>query len=315
VYEEMERLQALPDAADYFNFAPRRFVGTARYSLQQIPPSEALKHWDLWVGQALAALGKLHDAGFLHGSLDSSALIINEDGNLRLGGLQKIGESRQEEPFNPNSIVLPPEQLLHAAFQQTIPFQTAFQALQQGNWPMDQIATIFPTIQFTRPNLFGLYEVIQSEATYRRMGEAGDVWMLGWTLLSKYYSILEWPYAASSEFYQTRHEAFHDLIERMVRWNPSERIGVEEALREWAPQEFSGSAISEVPNTTVVTSVISEPAVVVAAELQPRGVGGGKRRPYLTLQSHPAGRNKTRRNLRNSNSCFATYNSELPKQD
>lgn len=291
----MERLQSIPDAGDYFDFSGRRFVGTARRMLRTVPAAEGLKQWDLWVAQGLAALAKLHDAGLIHGDIDPAALVINEEGNLRLGGLQKVHEDTSAPSaattFHPNNLVLPPEQNLHAAFKDAVAFQAAYQSLQQANWPMDQLATIFPTIQFSRPTMFGLYELVQSEPAYRGMQRAGDVWMLGFALLSVYYEWLEWPYAASSEFYQTRHEAFHDVIEAMVRTLPADRISAEAALHMWAPS----AAVPEMPNAPNAesTDVKTDVKTGGASETLPT-----KRRPYLTLQSHPAGRNKTRRSPR-----------------
>ena len=318
----MESLQQLPDASNYFDFSTRRFVGNAKRTLRQVPAAEALKHWELWVSQALAALAKLHDAGYIHGDIDASALIINEDNNLRLGALQKIrrdGDVGIVESFAPNNLLLPPEQNLYAAFQKSIPFDTAFQTLNQANWPMDQLQTIFPKIQFTHAVMFGLYKLVQSLPTYADMQKAGDIWMLAFTLLEKYYEILNnWSYSITSEFYQTKHEAFHDLIEQMVRVNPMDRVGVLKALEMWAPQELrakpeatpvapevaeeapTSSASSSSPSVTVAPSATAAPSATPSANAQ--------RRPYLTLQSHPAGRNKTRRNPGSSGRNPATGN-------
>ncbi len=309
----MDRLHALPDAGDFFDFSARRFVGTARRMIRTVPASEGLKQWDLWVAQALTAVAKLHDAGLLHGAIDPAALVINEDGNLRLGSLQKVREDTTPvttNPFQPNNLLLPPEQNLYAAFKDAIPFQTAYQSLQQANWSMDQLATIFPTIQFTRPAMFGLYELIQSDPAYQGMQKAGDVWMVGFALLSVYYEWLEWPYAASAEFYQTRHEAFHDLVENMVRVLPADRITAVEALKQWAPQEVAAATntIASTPSVTDETSDAGAAAdVTVASPSSVSVIGGGsgdsgeprRRRPYLALQSHPAGRSRTRRSPRN----------------
>lgn len=344
----MEALHAIPDALEFFDFGTRRFVGNARRTIRQIPAQEALKRWELWVAQGLAALLTLHEAGFLHGAIDPSALIITADGNLRLGGLQGVHEAGTVgtvDSFHPNNLHLPPEQLLYAAFRQATPFQTAYQALQQANWPMDQLTSIFPSIQYTRPALFGLYERIQSEPTYLGMLQAGDVWMLGFSLLSVYYELLEWPYAMTTEFYQTKHDTFHDLIETMVRVNPADRVTAREALLVWAPQEIpkTSSPVTTVPQATPVQQVVNNSLTNMATDAITESVGsvseslpvdagvatadamtvadtvaaadlaaaavfaGGAaavkplqgHRPYLTLQSHPAGRNKTRRSPRN----------------
>lgn len=304
----------IPDATEYFDFSARRFVGNTKRTVRAVAPSESFKYWELWVAQAFAALAKLHEAGLVHGSIDPSALVIT-DNNLRLGALQKVHEDTDlpvTDTFAPNNLLLPPEQNLWAAFQGAVPFQTAYTALSQANWSMDQLETIFPRIEFSRPAMFGLYEKIQSAPAYRDMQRAGDVWMLGFALLSRYYEMLEWPYAITAEFYQTKHEDFHDLIEQMVRINPVDRITVLEALGTWAPGEAkalkgstasasASAAISETPVAATVEIAIeppvapvetpSETATVTAAVARPR--------PYLTLQSHPAGRNKTRRSLHN----------------
>ncbi len=303
----MDTLKELSDAADYFSFNTRRFVGNAERTVRTVVAPEGFKSWDLWVAQALAALAKLHDAGYIHGAIDPSVLVINEDGNLRLGGLQKVHLEEEmpvsSEPFAPNNLLLPPEQNMHAAFRNCIPFQTAFHTLQQVNWSMDQLETIFPTIQFTRAGMFGLYETVQSEVKYGAMARAGDVWMLGFSLLTVYYGWLEWPYALTTEFYQTRHEVFHDLIEQMVRVNPADRIRAGEALAMWVPQDAATVKTGETAETAepndVPVSATSAPVSDVAAAAAAGGASvPGRRRPYLTLQSHPAGRNKTRRSPR-----------------
>ena len=306
----MERLQALPNAAEYFTFT-RRFVGNPERTIRQIPPAEAFKSFDMWVGQAIAALAKLHDAGFLHGSLDPSALVINGTGDLRLGGLQKIREDVGSGDFQPTNLVLPPEQNLYAAFQASIPFNTAFQALQQANWSMDQLQSIFPSFDAGRPHMFALYEKIQVPSKYAEIQEAGDVWMLGFSLLTVYYEMLaKWPYAAGEEFYQNKNEAFHDLIETMTRLNPDHRIRAVEALKVWAPNSLpsetsetpSPSETSETPSPSETVPETPLPSETVPETHLPSDTSETvpvKRRPYLALQSHPAGRNKTRRNLRN----------------
>jgi hypothetical protein len=182
---------------------------------------------------------------------------------------------------------------------------------------MDQLETIFPMIQFTRAGMFGLYETVQSEVKYGAMARAGDVWMLGFSLLTVYYGWLEWPYALTTEFYQTRHEVFHDLIEQMVRVNPADRIRAGEALATWAPQEV-GVAVktgdtakttetvekaeeaeeTETPNDAPVSATSAPVSDAVAAAAAGGASVPGRRRPFLTLQSHPAGRNKTRRSPR-----------------
>ncbi len=337
-------IQALvPNATDYFDFSTRRYVGNVRKTLGQVASSEGMKSWELWVAQALAALAKLHEAGFLHGGIQTSTLVINEDGNLRLGGLQKARERTQTgptEPFAPNNLVLPPEQNLYAAFQNSVPFETAYQSLTQANWPMDQLETVFPRITFKRPVLFGLYERIQSASSYADMQQAGDVWMLGFSLLSKYYEMLEWPYVTQTDFYQTKHEDFHDLIEQMVSVNPSARISAAKALALWVPQEVQAAQnqtvqqVSEVTKAAAASDASADPAAAATAvasqndhvhvnENEHLPVPSAnetttdvsvpvKRRPYLTLQSHPAGRSKTRRSLRNSNPSSATSSSAQP---
>lgn len=339
----METLQSLPNSDEYFDFSARRFVGNAKRTIRQVPAPEAFKSWELWVAQALAALAKLHEAGFVHGAIDPSVLVINEQNNLRMGGLQKVRQAGTPiivEPFAPNNLLLPPEQNLYAAFQSTVPFETAFQSLSQSNWSQDQLETIFPRIQFSRPVMFGLYEKIQSVPLYTKMQQAGDIWMLGFALLSRYYEMLEWPYAITTEFYDTKHEAFHDLIESMVLVNPSDRVGALEALRTWAPQEVPTESKSEnvSPINAVIDNIAQNPAETLVDTLVEKLVevpteillvGGAAtsgatvatsatsalRRPYLTLQSHPAGRSKTRRNLRNLNLNSATSNSAQPTAD
>jgi serine/threonine protein kinase len=318
----MEQLQQSPDASEYFDFSTRRFVGNAKRTLRQVSAPESFKNWDLWVSQALAALAKLHEAGYVHGAIDPSVLVINEQNNLRLGGLQKIREKSvtEIEPFAPNNLLLPPEQNLYAAFRQSVPFERAFQSLAQANWSQDQLETIFERIQFSHPVMFGLYEKIQSEPLYAKMQQAGDVWMLGFALLSRYYEMLEWPYAITSEFYQTRHEEFHDLIESMILVNPSNRVTALEALKVWAPQEVSALSKSSVPISAVpseITAAFSDtlsdtPSVTTSSAAETVSTAAPLRRPYLALQSHSAGRSKTRRNLRNSNPSSATNNSAPP---
>ncbi len=310
----MDTLKDLPAANDFFSFETRRFVGNSTKTVRTVVAHEGFKAWDLWVAQALAALAKLHDAGYIHGAIDPSALVINEDGNLRLGGLQKVHLAEEalatSDSFAPNNLLLPPEQNMYAAFKNCVPFQTAFHTLQQVNWSMDQLETIFPTIQFTRAAMFGLYETVQSEVKYSAMQRAGDVWMLGFSLLTVYYGWLEWPYALTTEFYQTRHEVFHDLIEQMVRVNPADRIHAAEALAMWAPQEVkmavtSGAtaAAPSVVETSATSVETAAPSVETAVETSAapsvaETAVAGRRRPYLALQSHPAGRNKTRRSPR-----------------
>lgn len=331
----MEQLQQSPDASEYFDFSTRRFVGNAnaKRTLRQVSAPESLKNWELWVAQALAALAKLHEAGFVHGAIDPSVLVINEQNNLRLGGLQKIREKSITviEPFAPNNLLLPPEQNLYAAFRQSVPFERAYQSLTQANWSQDQLETIFERIQFSHAVMFGLYEKIQSEPLYAKMQQAGDVWMLGFALLSRYYELLEWPYVTTTEFYQTKNDIFHDLIESMVLVNPSNRVGSLEALKVWAPQEVpsvSGPSVSSsVSQAVAATSDVASDAVLnvvtdavgaVGALVVAGGADTGaatsgattaSRRPYLALQSHSAGRSKTRRSLRNSNPSSATNSS------
>lgn len=303
----------IPDATEYFDFSVRRFVGNTKRTVRAVSPSDSFKYWELWVAQAFAALAKLHEAGLVHGAIDPSALVITEDNNLRLGALQKVHEDTElltTDAFAPNNLLLPPEQNLWAAFQGTVPFQTAYTALSQANWSMDQLETIFPRIEFSRPAMFGLYEKIQSAPAYRDMQRAGDVWMLGFGLLSRYYEMLEWPYAITAEFYQTKHEIFHDLIEQMVRVNPADRISVLEALATWAPGEAkalkgsaaaaSASASASISETETPSETATETPSETATETPSEtATVTAKPRPYLTLQSHPAGRNKTRRNLHN----------------
>jgi hypothetical protein len=223
------------------------------------------------------------------------------------------------ESFAPNNLLLPPEQNLYAAFQKSIPFDTAYQSLNQANWPMDQLQTIFPKIQFTHAVMFGLYKLVQSLPTYADMQKAGDIWMLAFTLLEKYYEILNnWSYSITSDFYQTKHEAFHDLIEQMVRVNPMDRVGVLKALEMWAPQELRAEPVapeiaeevsaSAVTAATAATAAAAAPSATPSVTAATAVTATAQRRPYLALQSHPAGRNKTRRNPGSSGRNPATGN-------
>jgi hypothetical protein len=161
--------------------------------------------------------------------------------------------------------------------------------------------------------MFALYEKIQVPSQYAGMQEAGDVWMLGFSLLTVYYELLaKWPYASGEEFYQNKNEAFHDLIEAMTRLNPEHRLTAAEVLQQWVPSASNAAVISE---NVAENAMISENAENVAentanasnaavtaetAAIAENAVSVSRRgRPYLTLQSHPAGRNKTRRNYRN----------------
>ncbi len=296
-----EKIRNSTDAHKYFSFMERNHLGAIDKAISQRAESrEAWDMWETWVFQAIDAVKRLHELGYAHGAITPSVLRV--DDSLKLGGLQHVRSRGSLPPldvFHANTLYTPPELLLYWGTKQGLPFSNMAHALKQENWPMDQIETFFPEYDYADSVLHSLYTMVSTSIT--DMDEAIDVWMLGYSLLNVYATMLQNPFAINSEFYTKHHEEFLDFIETMVHPDPNKRPKLSEL--KWSTE------------TSVVSNVVSNVANVVSAISSVVASGGGTvvatepvvatstppvryRRLALNVPSDSVGRNKTRRNPR-----------------
>lgn len=298
-----EMVEKLP--ADLFQTSRR--LGALDRSVQQIPPATALQHLDAWIGRALEALAALHKAGLRHGDIDVSVLRVDPTAmTLRLGGV--LGafyefDTPPQEPFDAHNLVAPPERLLWDGHRQGLMFSEMMLAIEEENPSYEMIPGILPDLPYTRATYQHIYESIQSGRT--PAWEAGDVWMLGFSLLRYYEELMAWPYVMSSEFYRTRHEQFMDLLGKMVAPRPNQRITAAEAVGFWmganddAESETTGDETGGDEtggDETAAETATSLPSAETSAHGTP--APPKQRRLVLNARRGPVGHNKTRRSPR-----------------
>jgi hypothetical protein len=277
-----DKIQDSADATKYFSFASRNHVGAGDKALSQRAESrEAWDMWETWVQQAIDAVRRLYELGYVHGAI--SPAVLRVDDSLKLGGLQHVrprGSLPPLDVFHANTLYTPPELLLYWGAKQGIPFSNMAHALKQENWPMDQIETFFPEHTHTDTVLHSIYTAANTNIT--DLDEASSVWMLGYSLLTVYATMLQNAFAINSEFYKNRHVDFLNLIGAMVHPDPSKRPKISELI--W-------SVPSVVETTAAAETVVDSTAETVKPSVR-------YRRLALSAPSDPAGRNKTRRNPR-----------------
>jgi hypothetical protein len=295
----MEKLHESTNATQYFSFATRKHVGAVDKALsQRVESREAWDMWEIWVSEALVALGRLHELGYIHGAITPTSLRVEET-TLKLGGLQQIRSRGSLPPidvFQANTLYTPPELLIYWGTKQGLSLSSMIHALKQENWPMDQIASFFPDHDHSPAVLQKIYE--ESKIQMPELGESSDVWMLGYSLLTVYAEMLQNPFAITSEFYKNRHEEFLDLLGTMVRPDPLTRPRIHELAWTLPTKTSEPSLPSEtpVPSFPSETSAPSAPSETSAPSLSVRRQ---HRRLVLNAPTDPVGRNKTRRNPRN----------------
>ncbi len=287
-----DKIQDSADATKYFSFASRNHIGAGDKALSQRAESrEAWDMWETWVQQAIDALQRLLDLGYVHGAITPSVLRV--DDSLKLGGLQHVrlrGSLPPLDIFHANTLYTPPELLLYWGAKQGLPFSNMAHALKQENWPMDQIETFFPEHAHTDTVLQTIYTMASTNIS--ELDEASSVWMLGYSLLNVYATMLQNAFAINSEFYKNRHVDFLNLIGAMVHPDPNKRPKLSEL--KWSTET---SVVSNVVSAT--SSVASTALPAVAPAVAPAVSGGVRyRRLALNVPSDSVGRNKTRRNPR-----------------
>jgi hypothetical protein len=302
------------DRSRYFTTNSRMLVGAADVSIAAIPPAEAIKSFDEWVRALLEALKLLHDADLIHGGIDVGSLRIGAEGQarLRIAGqtLRTTGDPMPRQSFDVHVLSAAPEQLLWNGKSQGLPFSTMYAALMRENFAIDRIGSMFPTLRYGRPCLFATYELMEMSPPD---GAATDVWMLANALMMVYSEILTWGFVISSDFYQTKHEQFMDLLEHMLECDPRKRWTVDQLLEAWKHDGRADAAAA-----TPVAPIVAESAAAAespASETAAPVETDARRRPLdLSALHGPSGRNRTRKNLRNSNRNLANGNLGLPAQ-
>jgi serine/threonine protein kinase len=318
-----EMVEKLP--ADLFQTS-RRMVSMDR-SVQQIPPVTALQHLDAWIGRALEALEALHKAGLRHGDIDLNTLRIDPASmTLRLGGVLTAFyeyEAPPQEPFDSHNLVAPPERLFWDGYRQGRMFSEMMLAIEEENPSYEMIPAILPQLPYTRATYQQIYESIQSGKTpMADIWGAGDVWMLGFSLLRYYEELMAWPYVMSSEFYRTRHEQFMELLGRMLSPLPNHRITAVEAVGFWigtkptsSDDDDDESDVDNAESASTIASTTGAPTIASTTGASTTGasttgasttgasttetpVPPRQRRLVLNVHRDPAGRSKTRRSPR-----------------
>jgi hypothetical protein len=186
--------------------------------LHQIPPLQVLHAWEAYVTQALEALSRLHSLGFAHGCIDASSLRIDTTLRLCVSQIQKQDVPFPPEEFRAHNVLYPPERLIHQGKTEGLSLSTVMTAMESENYPSDRISTAFggsipyKTIWESEPD-----------------PQAGDVWMLGYTLFQVYSDMIS---VASCH---TKHDSFMNVVEAMVALNPAKRWTAKMALAAWFP--------------------------------------------------------------------------------
>lgn len=283
-------------------------AGDAR-PLRAVEPADALKQLSAWGIQAWTALASLHDADLVHGNITAAGSLFSNsaDGRFQLAihpsSLHPTTATGAATAFDAHTLNTPPEVHLRNGRSQGIPFASMSSALTNENWPIDRIRSVFPELDYSRAQLFKIYEALDAIGP---MDQAADVWMLGYALLEVYLELLTWPYVLSSEFYRTKHEVWMDCLEHALAADPRERwtaAQIAEALRGSAVANSTANSAANSAVNSAATSENVENASVVVETVAPaaQAVEEPKRYRRLILNAPPrsAGRNKTRKNSRN----------------
>lgn len=301
-------------------------------TLRNVPSRIAFEFWDAWVCQALEALHWLHSNGFRHGCLDAGSFRIDDKNQLRIvirpGTGVPASDPFEQEPFDPQNKVYPPEHLMRIGRDEGYSFSTLFDFIESNNYAYDFIPSQFINLAYTKRSyetVFRVLDIVDSRN--------GDSWMLANIFLDAYLEHLTWPEVFSTTFYRTEHEQFMGVLERLLCVHPSQRFTAMEALRVWNPGYARGvhyepeiyrkpklTESSEIPSLPSVPSLTSEISEVPCVSSETSDVVSDvpssdpptvhQKRPRLVLNGphDPSVRNKTRRNLRSLNRNSANDN-------
>lgn len=296
-------------------------------ALKQVNPKVAMQHWGVWFCQALEALAWLHAHGYHHGFIDSASLRIDETTNTFKLYLRPQGIVVGKE-FNAGHTVYPPEILLKQAYEEGLSFSTAYDLLESKNLSLELCETQLD-LDYSERVLQFVWKHMGILDPYK-----ADVWMLGLTFLKQYLEFLTWPGVLTTTFYREDHDRFMECLACMLEAHPAKRISAEAAFYMWSPPlilygeseepdaesmlppvEANVVLANSDPVETVAQTVVSAVPVSVC-DGQPSVTAVPKpRRLVLSGYRDPAGRNKTRRNLRNSNLSLAIHNPVTHTQD
>jgi serine/threonine protein kinase len=291
----MEALLGIKQHEMYFRM--RR--GDKDKPLSSYKPAIAFEHLGIWFAQACESLARLHAAGLMHGFLTPHSLLIDSsDMRLRIGNLEKIqpaSDAYPVEPFDPHNLIHPPERLLLSAKRETVPFTSAYTAIEDDNYGFEAIQLFLPEIQYDRKMFSTVYE--SAEDCDRTKG---DVWMLGFSFLREYRNLMMWSQTLSAAFYRTEHLRFKMVLEHMLHGNPARRISAADAFTEWtgSPLHLNESQQEE----STVAAAVSDDAEKIHRDESSNSdqplAHPKKRRLVLNARRDPSAHNKTRKNLR-----------------
>jgi hypothetical protein len=289
-------------------------------TLKQMNPKVALEHWYLWFTQALEALHWLHTNAHSLGYVDPTTLRIDEVTlTLKLYVRPHTQTQSSMLPFNPQHTLYPPEILLKQAQEEGLAFTTAYDLLETKN-PSLELCETQLDLDYSARTLQFVWKHLEIMDPYK-----ADVWMLGLQFLKQYLEFLTWPGVLTTPFYRQDHDRFLECLARMLEAHPAKRFSAEALLHTWSPpslhaeyEEPDAEAMmppaeeSFVPSNSVLEASEVQPSVTDANVVIPQSatpsVPPKPRRLVLSGYHDPAVRNKTRRNLRNSDRTPATCN-------
>lgn len=287
-----DKLRNSANADKYFSFGQRNHVGAMDKAISQRAESrEAWDMWETWVFQAIEAVRRLHELGYVHGAITPSVLRI--DDSLKLGGLNRVrprGSTPPLDVFEANALGIPPELLLYWGTKEGRTFSCMMEDLRLKNWPMNEIQRFFENHMYT-DSVFHAIQINVND-NIAELGEAIDVWMLGYSLLSVYTSMLGNPFAINSEFYTKHHEEFLDLIEGMVHPDPTKRPKLSEL--KWPENSTTLDTSTSVLSADETHVPVVPSATAATAATAPVRY----RRLALNVPFGSEERNKTRRSRR-----------------
>jgi hypothetical protein len=307
----MEKLTE--DYKSYFRAG--RLLASQDQPLTQLPPAEMFDGMKDAVQQLLTALSVLHEEGFVAGSITPQSFVVGVDGVTRLRLLPTVFRRRDEsEPeydtFNPAARFLAPERLVAIGKDNGFTARQIYKFLFEKNPTFERMSAVFPTLRHD----FGQYQALYDEESVDP--EQEDVWMLANALLSVYVDLLTYDDVFATEFYREEHERFMDLLEAMLQTAPSERLTARKALLAWLGQsyelDFSGDddETGDDDGETAAEQPAAEPPQPepVGAESSPPSNPDPQTTPLPVPDAHPrrGGRNRTRKNLRNSGRSSAS---------
>jgi hypothetical protein len=289
-------MEAIPNVDAFFRVG--RFVGGSDKTMRQLHVSTVLECWEKWFTEALDALRILHSHGFVHGCLDLHAFRIDDQKTLRIGNLssvRKVEDPLPLEAFRAENLTFPPEVLFQFGREEGDSFSTLYGELKGKNSMFELFPPFFPSM-LLRQSFERCFQELDTVDPRK-----SDVWMLANTFFRFYVDLLSNPKTMSSEFYVQKHDSFKKLLGPMLHPVPSVRPTAEVCLQNWG-YNYAQTEPEPEPEPKELKQVnsVSETASVSASVYETSNSDPPKK-PRLVLTSGlgPAGRNKTRKNLRN----------------